>query len=102
MRSKKRYLPILGTAIFSWFVVACFSYFLSPSSPWIIGIWFVSAYIGLSAVLLLALKHLRRSLLTATGVVGYLILRLLGIDSSFNAILFIAILLALEFFFESR
>jgi hypothetical protein len=101
-KKRKNFLPTFGVALAFWgFWGFCF-FRLSPDRIWSQIAFYLSLALAFFLTLALALGNSRRGFLATMGLVGFLVLRQLGIANALNLVFLMSFLVSLEIYFSRR
>lgn len=95
---RKNFLPTLMVTLFLWLTLGGIVYFLEPDTFGILPLFFVLVFFALLFTFSIIFSHTRRGLLTAFGLILFLILRYFGIGNILNFLLIAGILVVVDIY----
>lgn len=102
LKERKNYLPTLGVILILWLSLAWVIFFIDPSLPWAVPVFFFILLGASSFTLSILFGNTRRGILSGIFITCYLILRVLGLDTTLNIVLLAGGLTAFEVYFSRK
>lgn len=91
IRRRKNFFPTLIIIIISWFLVAAIVYFINPTTPGIIPLFFSTFFIALLFTFSTLLANSEKGLVIASIVTLFLLLSYLGVGNIINFLLLVGL-----------
>ena len=99
IKTRKNFFPTVVITFLLWLSLGVLIYFVEPDTPGVIPLFFVNAFFALLFSFSTIFGNSRRGLLTATGIIFFLILRYLGIGNVINMLLILGACISIELYF---
>jgi len=96
IKTRSNFLPTALITLLLWFLLGSLIYFFSPQDELTVPLFFLLAFLTTFLTFALLLGNTRRGLLTAIGIIAFLLLRLAGQGHLLNAVILAGLLLSIE------
>lgn len=98
MRKRKNFFPTLLLGVFFWLLFAFLVLFIPPETFGAVPAFFILLFLAILFPTALIFANTRRGFLLASGVIAFLLLRLLGVGNILSVALLLGIILAVEYY----
>jgi len=98
-KRRKNFFPTLIAIFISWGLAAFIVYFIEPETLGAIPVFFLIIFFALLFIFSTIFANTRRGVITATGLVIFLILRYFGVGNILNFLLIFGITVSIEYYF---
>ena len=101
LRRRKNFLPSLILTIVLWVLLVGIIYFIDPSTPGIIPLFFILLFLCITFTASFLFINTRLGIITGIFSVMFVVLRYFGIGNALNAVLIIALAIVTEYYFRN-
>ena len=91
IRRRKNFFPTLIITFVSWFAIVAMLYFVNPTTPGVVPLFFLIIFVALLFTFSSLLANSKRGLIIASTTTLFLILRYLGVGNIINLLLLIGL-----------
>jgi hypothetical protein len=102
VKMRKNFFLTLIIIVFLWLTVAFVIYFIDPSSPGAIPLFFTLFFLVSLFTLSTLFANTRRGVLTTLGLTFFLLLRYLGVGNILNFLLIIGLLITTDLYLSNK